>query len=79
MGIFTVRGRFSDYEFGSSLYIKNDKEDNLNVTSQKKMAVRRCSLKQVFLKISQYSQESTWLSIFNKIVGLQTTTQLFPL
>ena len=36
MGIFTVRGRFSDYEFGSSLYIKNDKEDNLNVTYQQK-------------------------------------------
>ena len=35
-----------------------------------------CSVKKVFLKISQISQENTCL-FFNKVAGLQNPTQMF--
>ena len=42
-----------------------------------KVVVRRCSVKQVFLNISQNSQENTCASLFfNKVAGLKHTTLL---
>ena len=47
-----------------------------------KAAVRRCSTKEVFLKILQYSQENItgkhlcWSLFFNKVAGLSPETLL---
>ena len=40
--------------------------------------VQRCSVKEVFLEISQNSQENTYarVSFFNKVAGLRSTTLL---
>ena len=39
---------------------------------ESEVAVRRYSLKQVFLKISQYSQENGYTGVsFNKVAGLK--------
>ena len=39
---------------------------------------RRCSVKKVLLKISQYSQENTYVgSLFNKVTGLQACNLIY--
>ena len=40
-----------------------------------KAVVRRCSVKIVSLKISQYSQESALESLFNKVAGLYVSNR----
>ena len=50
---------------------ESPKQSLFKVTSQ--AAVRRCSSKKVFLKISQYSQETSVLvSLFNEVAVLTT-------
>ena len=55
---------------------------NCVITSFREVALRRCSVKKVFLEISQNLQETTYAKVScNKVAGLikkETLAQVFP-